>query len=94
MRQIMSMSADGEESFHSQVHIPGPVAKNLVMLAAGSTWGVDLFFTLSAYLTTTLLLREKSYCGTIDVGAFYLRRVLRIWPLYFGCLLGVIPLLH
>jgi len=46
-------------------------------------FGVDLFFVLSAYLITELLLREKSQCGTLDVKAFYLRRVLRIWPLYF-----------
>src|SRR3954469_14437430 len=84
-----SHAVPGEESFYSQLHIPGPLAKSLVALAAGGAWGVDLFFTLSAYLITTLLLREKSSCGRINVGAFYLRRALRIWPLYFGFLLGV-----
>jgi peptidoglycan/LPS O-acetylase OafA/YrhL len=47
-------------------------------------FGVDLFFALSAYLITTLLLREKEIRGSLDVKFFYLRRILRIWPLYFG----------
>ncbi|RRA48947.1 acyltransferase [Acidipila sp. EB88] len=52
--------------------------------------GVCLFFTLSAFLITELLLREKEATGTIALPAFYLRRILRIWPLYFlGIGLGV-----
>ena len=49
-------------------------------------FGVDLFFTLSAYLITELLMREKERFGRLDVRAFYVRRILRIWPLYFGFL--------
>jgi len=49
-------------------------------------FGVDLFFTLSAYLITELLMREKERFGRLDVRAFYTRRILRIWPLYFGYL--------
>ena len=50
-------------------------------------FGVDLFFTLSAYLITEILLREWRAKGSIDIGAFYVRRILRIWPLYFCFLL-------
>ena len=50
-------------------------------------YGVDLFFTLSAYLITEILLREQRRFGRFDLGAFYLRRLLRIWPLYFAFLL-------
>jgi peptidoglycan/LPS O-acetylase OafA/YrhL len=46
-------------------------------------FGVALFFTLSAFLIITLLLREKDHTGTIRLGAFAMRRILRIWPLYF-----------
>jgi peptidoglycan/LPS O-acetylase OafA/YrhL len=46
-------------------------------------FGVDLFFCLSAYLITELLLREKELTGHLNVKAFYVRRILRIWPLYF-----------
>jgi peptidoglycan/LPS O-acetylase OafA/YrhL len=52
-------------------------------LMQGGVFGVDLFFVLSAYLITELLLREKNECGSLDVRGFYLRRILRIWPLYF-----------
>ena len=45
--------------------------------------GVDLFFALSAYLITELLLRERERTGQIHLWAFYVRRSLRIWPLYF-----------
>jgi Acyltransferase family len=54
--------------------------------------GVDLFFTLSAYLITELLLREKDRFGHIDIKGFYIRRILRIWPLYFAFLAFVLLL--
>jgi peptidoglycan/LPS O-acetylase OafA/YrhL len=54
------------------------------LLAGG--FGVEVFFVLSSYLITTLLLREADARGRIDVPAFWLRRVLRIWPLYLGVL--------
>lgn len=45
--------------------------------------GVYLFFVLSGFLITYLLLEEKKITGTISVKKFYSRRILRIWPLYF-----------
>ena len=45
--------------------------------------GVILFFVLSGFLITYLLLAEKKVSGGISVKEFYIRRVLRIWPLYF-----------
>jgi peptidoglycan/LPS O-acetylase OafA/YrhL len=45
--------------------------------------GVILFFVLSGFLITYLLLEEEKRTGTIAVRDFYLRRILRIWPLYF-----------
>ena len=52
------------------------------LLNAGA-FGVDLFFTLSGYLITLLLLRERDETGDINLKTFYARRTLRIWPLYF-----------
>jgi peptidoglycan/LPS O-acetylase OafA/YrhL len=46
-------------------------------------YGVPLFFFLSAFLITELLNREQESFGKIDVKSFYIRRILRIWPLYF-----------
>ena len=58
----------------------------LYALALTGSFGVKLFFTLSAYLITELLIREKVSFGTCDIRSFYARRVLRIWPLYFFAL--------
>ena len=53
-------------------------------IARAGEFGVCIFFFLSSYLITELLLREKRDTGTIATKAFYLRRILRIWPLYFA----------
>lgn len=45
--------------------------------------GVSLFFVLSGFLITYLLLEEEKQTGTIKLKDFYVRRILRIWPLYF-----------
>jgi peptidoglycan/LPS O-acetylase OafA/YrhL len=49
--------------------------------ACGS--GLQLFFLLSSYLITELLLREREKTGLIHLRALFTRRILRIWPLYF-----------
>ncbi len=45
--------------------------------------GVVLFFVLSGFLITYLLLVEKEITNTIGIKKFYIRRILRIWPLYY-----------
>lgn len=45
--------------------------------------GVTIFFTLSGFLISYLLLEEKKRFKHIALKAFYIRRILRIWPLYF-----------
>ncbi|HKO57101.1 MAG TPA: acyltransferase [Thermoanaerobaculia bacterium] len=44
---------------------------------------VTFFFVLSGFLITYLLLAEKERTGRVAVGKFYVRRILRIWPLYY-----------
>ncbi|MES1210740.1 MAG: acyltransferase, partial [Acidobacteriota bacterium] len=44
---------------------------------------VCFFFSLSGFLITWLLLKEIRKTGGVDVRSFYLRRICRIWPLYF-----------
>jgi peptidoglycan/LPS O-acetylase OafA/YrhL len=46
--------------------------------------GVNLFFILSGFLISYLLLMEKDTTSTISYRNFYIRRILRIWPLYLG----------
>lgn len=57
-------------------------SKSKLIYEAGSL-GVIFFFVLSGFLITYLLLNEKKSSGTIAVRKFYMRRILRIWPLYF-----------
>jgi peptidoglycan/LPS O-acetylase OafA/YrhL len=63
--------------------MPRWLSEYLVAAVGGGAYGVDLFFVLSSYLITELLLRENRARGGIDVRAFYIRRILRIWPLYY-----------
>ena len=44
---------------------------------------VTFFFVLSGFLITYLLLKEQKRTNTVAINKFYIRRVLRIWPLYF-----------
>lgn len=55
----------------------------LGVVGKAGAFGVDLFFTLSGYLITRLLLRERDETNDINLKAFYVRRTLRIWPLYY-----------
>ena len=45
--------------------------------------GVNVFFVLSGYLITMLALREEQVRGQLSLSAFYVRRTLRIFPLYY-----------
>ncbi|MBC7867713.1 MAG: acyltransferase [Gloeobacteraceae cyanobacterium ES-bin-316] len=54
-------------------------------------YGVTLFFVLSGYLIFYLLFAEQEISHTIQIKNFYVRRILRIWPLYIG--FGVILIL-
>jgi len=55
----------------------------------GGFLGVDLFFVLSGFLITTLLLREWHRTGGIALGGFYARRVRRLFPALLLVLLAV-----
>ena len=61
-------------------------------LAQACDFGVCLFFFLSSFLITRLLLIERESTGRVAVKDFYIRRSLRIWPLYFA-FLGLVTLL-
>ncbi|MFC9250461.1 acyltransferase family protein [Amycolatopsis thailandensis] len=75
------------------------IAATIVILFhfAGPKWswlsgwvGVYIFFVLSGFLITTLLLREQDRTGRISLSAFYLRRAFRILPPYLVILGGIV----
>lgn len=49
--------------------------------------GVNFFFVLSGFLITYLLIHEKKVSGKIHITKFWIRRILRIWPLFYFCVL-------
>lgn len=73
-----------DPSFYLTHQVLSPAVVPIVCAISGAgAFGVDLFFALSAYLITILLIREEEVRRHIDIRAFYVRRILRIWPLYF-----------
>jgi peptidoglycan/LPS O-acetylase OafA/YrhL len=56
--------------------------------------GVDLFFSLSAFLFTKLLIAEFQKTGSISFKKFYVRRIFRIWPIYVLFILFSIALYY
>ena len=51
--------------------------------------GVDMFFVISGFLIVTLLLRERDRVGQIGLKQFYIRRTLRIFPIYYLMIAGL-----
>ncbi len=78
---------------HSTVTAGFPDAlRPLFKWIADADLGVRCFFLISGLLITWLLLRENQTRGTINLRDFYLRRVIRILPVYYGFLLAIVVL--
>ncbi len=62
-------------------------ANQLASIFINGELGVNIFFIISGYLITTLLIKEKNKTGSISLKDFYVRRTLRIFPAYYTLLL-------
>ena len=69
------------------------VFTHVTAIAAPGKQAVTLFFVLSGFLITTLLSKELAATGTIQIRAFYVRRVRRLLPAYYVWLVAVIALM-
>ncbi len=81
---FMFHAAPRTPEFYSGMGLSHAVVTLIISVLGTGAYGVDLFFGLSAYLITSLLLREREVTGRLDLRGFYLRRILRIWPLYLS----------
>lgn len=70
----------------------GSAQSGLAGWVRGGFIGVSVFFTLSGFLITSLLLREASATGSIRLTRFWSRRIRRLWPAAFAMLAAVIGL--
>jgi peptidoglycan/LPS O-acetylase OafA/YrhL len=77
----LNLDTFGLNSYIFGVKTDGHVATTTL-----ANYGVTMFFALSGFLITYLLLEEKKE-KPISIRNFYVRRILRIWPLYFGYML-------
>ena len=73
-------------------YLPQQAASLWLAPLVNASLGVRLFFVLSGFLITSLLLRERMRRGSIDWLAFVLRRSLRIWPALYAYLLVMLML--
>ena len=69
--------------YHATSPIQDKFPKALKLFVHNLPIGVDMFFLVSGFLITSLLMNEKSETGSLSIRKFYLRRILRIFPLYY-----------
>jgi peptidoglycan/LPS O-acetylase OafA/YrhL len=65
------------------LHLPIIAFPVFNFLKGGGYIGVIFFFVLSGFLITYIILEEKERTGKLNLPYFMMRRILRIWPLYF-----------
>ena len=82
-----------DANFYIRGGLPGSATQWLLTAKEAGAYGVDLFFVLSSFLITEILLREHASRGKFSISAFYMRRILRIWPLYFTFLAATVLLI-
>ncbi|WP_276134052.1 acyltransferase family protein [Polluticoccus soli] len=65
------------------LHVPIIAFPWFNYVRAGGGIGVQFFFVLSGFLITYIICEEKARTGQLNLKNFFVRRILRIWPLYY-----------
>ncbi|KQN30873.1 hypothetical protein ASE92_19235 [Pedobacter sp. Leaf41] len=73
---------------------PGSIIHTILKLTAIGGLGVKIFFVLSGFLITTLLIKEKIKYTRINLKKFFIRRVLRIIPVLYLYLIVIFFVNH
>lgn len=68
-------------------HVPTDSFPVFNLFRGGGAVGVIFFFVLSGFLITYKILEEKTQTGKLNLSHFFIRRILRIWPLYYAMVL-------
>lgn len=91
---LRALSVIAVLSTHAWLTIPDDLGifRRLLGYLPSAELGVHVFFVLSGYLITSLLSRELSASGRIDVPAFYVRRVRRIFPVFYAYIIALAAL--
>ena len=79
LRAIAALSVMWGHTFQSDFGNWGITGFQLPVVADG----VTLFFVISGFLITYLLLNEQEKSHRVSIPKFYMRRILRIWPIYY-----------
>lgn len=79
---LMVFMGHGIAPAFNYLHL-GRFTQQFVTVFTNGATGVVIFFVLSGFLITYLLLQEQEKYQSISLKRFYIRRILRIWPLYY-----------
>lgn len=80
LRAVAALSVMWSHTFQDTFGDWGTVGFKLPVVADG----VTMFFVISGFLITYLLLNEQEKSQTVSIPKFYMRRILRIWPIYYA----------
>lgn len=87
LRAISVLMVVGYHLFQHH-HLPDNFAvKYSRFILLNGPMGVNIFFLISGFLITTLLIKERETTGTISLSGFFLRRTIRIFPAYYFLLM-------
>jgi peptidoglycan/LPS O-acetylase OafA/YrhL len=106
MHKASRTSSEAEAMLHTAVHqknIPGldAMRASAILMVVLYHWGIPVsgalgvivFFVLSGFLITGMLIKEHGRTGTIAIGRFYGRRAFRIFPAFYLCWIVTIILI-